>query len=286
MLLVSPGSFTPTVEAFTQLIHPDDRQELWRKTEQSIASHEVFTHEYRITRPDGMICWIANRSQIRVDDKGEPELSGVAMDITERKQSEQQIQLLLAEVNHRAKNMLSVVLARKTAFYKPDNFIATFERRIQALSANQDILVRNNWRAVPLDDLVRSQIAHFGEAYDTRIAIQGPPLCVSASASQTIGMALHELATNAAKYGALSTAAGLVEINWALTEKGGDLLFSLSWTEKHGPRVVEPAHRGFGSTVIVDVVRRTFKADVFLDYVSAGLVWRFECAADRVLESK
>src|SRR5271167_421718 len=114
--------------------------------------------------------------------------------------------------------MLSVVLAiaRQTASATPGEFIERFSERIQALAASQDLLVQNKWKGVDLNELVQSQLAHFRDLIGTRIELQGPPLFVSASAAQAIGMALHELATNGGKYGALANGDGRVEIEWSL----------------------------------------------------------------------
>jgi two-component sensor histidine kinase len=123
----------------------------------------------------------------------------------------------MREVNHRAKNMLSVVdsIAHQTAVRSPEDFIARFSERIQALSAHQDLLVRNKWMGVGIADLVRAQLAHFADLISSRIAAKGPTLRLRAASAQAIGLALHELATNAGKYGALSTEKGRVDVFWA-----------------------------------------------------------------------
>ena len=151
------------------------------------------------------------------------------------KRHEDEVQLLLREVNHRAKNMLAVVqaIARQTAATTPDQFIERFGERVQALGSSQDLLVKNEWRGVDLAELIRSQLAHFKDLIGTRIELRGTPLFISASAGQTVGMAIHELATNAGKYGALSNHDGCVEVDWGLehTEKGGET-FMMSWVER------------------------------------------------------
>ena len=149
---------------------------------------------------------------------GKRYFTGTIRDITERKKHEDEVQLLLREVNHRAKNMLALVqaIARQTIAATPDEFIERFGERVQALGASQDLLVKNEWKGVDLDELARSQLAHFRDVIGTRIELRGPPLFISAPAAQTIGMVIHELATNGGKYGALSNQEGRVEVDWGL----------------------------------------------------------------------
>jgi PAS domain S-box-containing protein len=143
----------------------------------------------------------------------------VAEDVTDQKAHVEQVHLLMREINHRAKNMLSLVqaIARQTAAHDIEDFVDRFTERIQALAANQDLLVRNEWQGVDVEDLVRAQLAHFADLVGSRIKVHGLSLCLNAAAAQAIGLALHELATNAGKYGALSVDAGRVEVGWRLT---------------------------------------------------------------------
>jgi two-component sensor histidine kinase/CheY-like chemotaxis protein len=216
---------------------------------------------------------------------GEPDAHRVALlfsDISARKRHEQHTQLLLREVNHRAKNLLSLVqaIAKQTASTTSDDFIGGFQRRIQALAANQDLLVKGEWTSVPILDLLRSQLAHF----DARVGLSGPPLAVNAQAAQTLTLALHELATNAAKYGALSTMEGKVDVAWEIrTETCGRRRFALSWTERGGPLVRTPKTRGFGSTVIEKATGASFECEPVLQFAADGVQWSLECAAHRVL---
>ena len=205
----------------------------------------------------------------------------VFSDITERKSHEEQIDLLMAEVNHRSKNMLTVVqaIARQTASTNPDDFIERFGDRIRALAASHDLLVKNEWKNVELGELVRSQLAHFDDLIGTRIDLRGPELRVSAGAAQTIGMTMHELATNAGKYGALSNGAGRLEIEWSLRPGAAADIFAISWRESGGPLVAVPAKRGFGSTVVSRMAGESLDAKVELKFEPEGLSWWLECPA-------
>jgi two-component sensor histidine kinase len=185
-------------------------------------------------------------------------------------------------MNHRAKNILSLVqaVARQTATSEPANFIDRFTDRIQAIAANQDLLVRTNWTGVEVDELVCGQLAHFSDLIGYRISVHGPKLRLSGTAAQAIGMALHELATNASKYGALSTEAGHVDIGW----RADRTLFKMNWTERNGPPVRPPDRRGFGTTVIESMAKQAVGGTVQLEYDIAGVVWRLTCPAANALE--
>jgi len=226
--------------------------------------------------------WNFVASALGTQSDGRRLFVSMAHDATEQKAHEEQIGLLMREVSHRAKNMLSLVqaIARQTAAREPEDFIGRFTERIQALAANQDLLVRNKWQGVDTEDLVRAQLAPFADLIGSRIAVHGPKLRLNAAAAQAVGLALHELATNAGKYGALSTDAGRVDVGWRI---GGDI-FAMSWTERDGPPVRPPERRGFGSTVIDSMAKRTVSGEVELDYAPSGLEWRLTCPAANALE--
>jgi two-component sensor histidine kinase len=156
-----------------------------------------------------------------------------------------------------------------------------FSERVQALSANQDLLVRNEWKGVDVEDLVRAQLAHFADLIGSRITLQDSKLRLNPASAQAIGLALHELATNAGKYGALSTDRGRVDIGWGTD---GDT-FTMSWTERDGPPVSAPKRRGFGTTVMEAMTARSVDGAVQLDYATSGVSWRLTCPATNVLES-
>jgi two-component sensor histidine kinase len=178
--------------------------------------------------------------------------------------------------------MLSVVdaIARQTAARNPEDFVERFSNRIQALSANQDLLVRNEWNGVDVEDLVRAQLAHFADLIGSRIVVNGPRLHLKAASAQAIGLALHELATNAGKYGALSTDKGRVDFCWGID--GGTL--TMSWTEHHGPPVCAPKQHGFGTIVMEAMTEYSVDGAVDVEYAPSGLIWRLTCPAGSALE--
>jgi two-component sensor histidine kinase len=196
---------------------------------------------------------------------------GTNTDITEQREQAEQIRLLLMEVNHRSKNMLTTIqaLARRSAPGE-EGFLARFEDRVQSLAINQDILVGREWREVPIDELVRLQLAFIHDA-PGEFVVGGPPISLAPRAAEVIGMALHELATNSLKYGALSTEDGSVDIGWSHRPDGTGLM--LWWRENGGPPVVRPAHNGFGTTLIRDVPQHNLGAEVSLHYHPGGVCW-------------
>jgi PAS domain S-box-containing protein len=213
----------------------------------------------------------------------------VVRDITERKRAEAHLRLLMREVDHRAKNILSVVqaIAQRTVASSYQEFISQFSERIRGLSASHDLLVRNEWQNVSLAELARLQLASVGDLLESRVTMHGPDLRITAAAAQAIGMALHELATNACKYGALSTDTGHVDIVWRLQRAGaGGRRFKIEWSESGGPTVVAPTGRGFGWSVLCQLTKMSLGADVTLEYAPAGVIWRLGCPADRVREGE
>jgi two-component sensor histidine kinase len=171
-------------------------------------------------------------------------------------------------------------IARQTGTRNSEDFIERFSARIQALSANHDLLVRNEWNGVEIEDLVRAQLAPFADLIGSRIAVLGPKLRLKAASAQAVGLVLHELATNAGKYGALSTDRGRVDVCW---EIDADTL-TMSWTERDGPRVSAPKQRGFGTMVMEPMAEHSVDGTVDLDYAPSGLTWRLTCPATNALE--
>ncbi len=222
---------------------------------------------------------------------GAPEDCRVAVlfsDISRRKSMEEQARLLMLEAEHRTKNLLSVVsaIARHTASSDAGDFIGRFGERIQALAAAQDLLFRNSWKTVPLADLVQSQLAPFSDLAGARIQIDGPPLALTPEATQALGMALHELATNAAKYGAFSNDTGRIAISWSVEQDAApEARFSLSWLESGGPPVHKPERSGFGSTVTTGMAEASTRGRVSTEFAPEGLAWRLSCPVAGIVDA-
>jgi PAS domain S-box-containing protein len=277
------------IDDLIKRVHPADVEGFRANRQEALdpANPKPYVdHEYRVRRRDGRVRWVEGHGLAYFAGTGAERrvvsFGGTVQDITERKEREEKEQLLMREINHRAKNMLSVVdsIAHQTATRNPEDFVARFSERVQSLSANQDLLVRNAWNGVEIEELVRAQLAHFADLIGSRIGVHGPKLRFTAASAQAIGLALHELATNAGKYGALSTDKGRVDVSWATD--GGAL--AMSWTERDGPPVSAPKRRGFGTIVMEAMAERSVDGKVDLDYAPPGLTWRLICPAANALE--
>jgi PAS domain S-box-containing protein len=274
------------VEDWTTRAYGERSREVLEQIRQVViisTEREVRSSELMIRTKDGRErLWSFVSSALAPQPDGRRLFISIAVDVTGQKAHVEQVHLLMREINHRSKNMLSLVqaIARQTAAREPEDFIERFTERIQALAANQDLLVRSEWQGVDVENLVRAQLAHFADLVGSRIMVLGSPVLLNASAAQAIGLALHELATNAGKYGALSVDAGGVEVCWRLD---GDV-FAMTWSECNGPPVSPPERCGFGSTVVISMVKQTIDGEAELDYVSSGVVWKLTCPAANVLE--
>ena len=196
--------------------------------------------------------------------------SKIARDITERKRSEAQIAILAREAEHRAKNVLATVQAtvHLTQSDTPEGLKQAIEGRIQALANVHRLFVESRWEGADLHGLAQEELAAYSPGRETRVQIDGPSVLLEPNAAQAIAVILHELATNAAKYGALSVPNGQVRTEWS-HEQNGQLV--LRWTEKGGPPVEPPTHRGFGARVMENMVRGQFKGELKFDWHPEGL---------------
>ncbi|MBU2532837.1 MAG: PAS domain S-box protein, partial [Alphaproteobacteria bacterium] len=289
---LSPTDAAVSREAFfAEYIHPDDIDAFECAVRAGVKDGDNFAATCRIHRKsDGVMRWLEFAGRLQFGADGNPDrVIGVVADITERQRHEQHIQLLMREVNHRSKNMLALIqaIARQTVANGPEDFMPRFSERLRSLAAAQDLLIQNRWTAVPLADLVRAQLSHFIDLIGDRITVTGPSLLITPAAAQTLGLTLHELATNAVKHGALSTSRGTVTIAWDAPPTGdGGQPFTISWTERGGPSIRKPERSGFGSLLTSKMVEISVGGEVSIDYAPAGLVWRLTCPVGRIVEGR
>jgi PAS domain S-box-containing protein len=217
-------------------------------------------------------------------------LTCASVDVTERKEGEAHLRLLLRELTHRSKNLLAVIqaMARQTAHHAGsiDGFLTQFGARLQALAASHDLLVRESWYGASLNELIRSQLAGYLDRSSGQVSIDGPPIALKPEAAQNLGLALHELAINAAKYGALSVPAGRVSITWSQPESTSGNAIALEWREQLGPKVKGRRKKGFGSMVIERNLTRAFDAEVNLEFDPDGLRCHIVIPASQVLAAR
>jgi PAS domain S-box-containing protein len=203
---------------------------------------------------------------------------GTHIDISEQKRREEHIRFIIDELAHRTKNLLAVVIAIASQTARQAGDVAEYHERfldrLTALAHCHDLLVRDNWDGASFRDLVSAQLKPFLERNEGRINATGPPLTLKPGAVQNLGLAFHELATNASKHGALSGPLGMVSIQWLLNETADRV--SVHWRERGGPPVMPPERRGFGHVVIEKIVPRALNGTGTLDFAPAGVSWTFE----------
>ena len=265
-------------ESFTfadliETIHPDDRPRILGAIESAIRDGSDYDVEYRVVHPTGELRWLHARGRAAqtADDGGARRLAGVSLDITERKRAEERQKLLVNELNHRVKNSLATVqsIAAQTlrSVAAPEFFRDAFETRLIALSHTHDLLTRESWAGASLREVFDVEL--HAMAGEDRVSFTYPSdVRLTPKAAVALGMGIHELATNAAKYGALSTPTGRVAVDWAII----DGVLRLIWTEKDGPPVTPPARRGFGVRLLERGLAAELSGGVELTYDASGLV--------------
>ena len=281
VLGVDHATFAPSMEAILPLIHPEDRVRLADAVRALTPARPDSSVEFRIVRPDGETRWCSIAAVAAFDPVGAlVRLSGVTTDITDRKEAENRQILLAGEVDHRAKNTLAVVqaivrLARRDSV---EEYSRAIEGRIAALAQTHELLSQSRWEGANIERLVLEEVAPYQGEGAPRVVITGDPLLLRPEQAQIVALALHELATNAAKYGSLSVPDGKVEIAWKLD----NTLLTLSWKECGGPTVVRPSKAGFG-TKIISSLGANKRDKVAFDWNPAGLKFTLDLrVADEV----
>jgi PAS domain S-box-containing protein len=258
---------------WAELLHPDDRQRVTDSMAATLDGRRAET-EYRIVRPDGVMRWIRDTGfPIRGSDGRVRRAAGLARDVTLRKENESRQRLMLRELNHRVKNTLATVqsIARQTLRHasSPEVFQERFEDRLLALSQTHNLLTNENWERGSLRALLKQELSPYGK---NRVHLIGEQdVHLAPRAVVPLGMALHELTTNAAKYGALSLPSGDLTVTWTVS---GSLFqtLRLEWRERGGPSIESPPVRqGFGSRLLERGIRAELEGQVTLDFTPAGL---------------
>lgn len=259
-------------------VHPSDRPRMTAAIEDAIRDGANYDIEYRIVPPSGETRWVhaRGRAALTGDEGGVRRMAGVSLDITARKQAEERQRLLVNELNHRVKNSLVAVqsIAAQTlrTSLSPELFQEAFESRILALSQTHDLLTRESWESASLRDVFDIELLALGG--DNRVTFDYPSdIRLSPKAVVAMGMAVHELAMNASKYGALSTPEGKVRVEWRV-EAAPSPTLRLTWTERDGPAVSPPMRRGFGTRLLERGLAGELSGDVGLTYDSLGMICR------------
>jgi PAS domain S-box-containing protein len=215
-------------------------------------------------------------------------LTCASVDVTERKEGEAHLRLLMRELTHRSKNLLAVIqaMARQTARYSGsiDGFLGQFGARLQGLAASHDLLIRESWHGASLRELIRSQLATYFDAEKAQVTAEGPEVALKPEAAQNLGLALHELAINSEQFGALSVPGGRVSVTWNADRPGEAV--ALDWREKFGPKVKPRRKRGFGSLVIERNLPRAIDAEVSMSFDPDGLGCHIVIPASQILAGR
>jgi PAS domain S-box-containing protein len=277
-------------DAVRKRVHPADLPHLEAQRDQAfLAQQHEFTAQCRIVRADdGEIRWLEVRNLIFYDQAGIPShLIGVNIDVTERKRAEERQNVLVAELDHRVKNVLASVGAIVTHTRQEStsvaNFAAALDGRIRSMAMTHELLSSGRWQGISLMELVRRELAPYATRDNTEI--NGSEVVLRAEVGQAMAMVLHELTTNAAKYGALSNKNGRVSIRWDRRSNGqARSQLVLEWQEIGGPPVVAPSRPSFGTNTIRDLIPYEFGGRVDLALAPKGVRCRLELPDDWICD--
>ncbi|MGZ3218136.1 sensor histidine kinase [Paracoccus sp. T5] len=267
-------------EAWAGMFHPDDQDRTWARWRQSLAEGEPYEIEYRLRHRSGEYRWVLGRAKPVRDAEGRiTRWYGTCTDINRIKVAEGQLQLMLGEMNHRIKNSMAMVHSIVSQTLRQAESLEdarlSIQSRIGTMARAHDRLVKATWTETTVSEVIGAALTPHCNSTG-RFALEGPDLPIGSKQALALTMALHELATNAAKYGALSNDDGRVRVEWGQDEQGGDE-FHLLWKESGGPLVQEPTRRGFGSRMIEQALAGYFNGTAELEYLPDGL--RFELQA-------
>jgi len=268
---VDPQTFVVTTASVQALLHPDDTNELRRAIAQFRRGERSYEAEFRVYRPDGEIRWCVGTAVATVNKNGRVvRVSGVTVDITERKRAEERQSLLAREVDHRAKNALALAqsIVRLTRGETVKAYMQAVEGRISALARVHTIRSLSSWQGAEIGKLVDEELAPY--AIGHQISSRGTDIQLQPATAQTLALALHELVTNSAKYGALSTLSGRLSLHWGIH---GDVLHMV-WEERDGPLVEKPVSRGFGTRSVIASIESQLGGQAEFDWRSEGLICR------------
>jgi PAS domain S-box-containing protein len=263
------GAFSAS--RFLQHVHPEDRAQFKAHVHAVSPEKSSYGLTFRFIRPDGQEVWLEETSRAEFDAAGEfVLLKGLTRDITARKRAEERQDMLIAEFDHRVKNILArvavVAMYTRQGSRSMDEFIQTLDGRIQSMATAHSLLSQSRWTGAGLADLVRHQLGPYTTEANT--TVQGPNVMLTAAATQAVAMVLHELVTNAAKYGALSSPSGSVAVQW----EAPDGSLSIAWRETGGPPVAPSAPQsGYGTSLIRDLIPHELGGKVDLVMAPEGV---------------
>jgi len=270
-----PAQESVPISVLEEIVIPEDRH-IRSNAETRRLGTAAPAVEYRIKRPDnGEIRWLSRHVEFAHDSDGNPvKMYGVVQDITEQKEAQTRQQVLTHELAHRIKNLLAMIAAIASQTLRSGTLETArdaFLERIRALGNAHDVLLQTQWASASILEVLKNATAHLPEG---RVTLDGPDLALEPRKALSLALAVNELATNALKYGALSTATGLVTVSWSLDagEASGGSRFQWTWRESGGPAVERPARRGFGTFLIERVLASDFDGTVAVDYRPEGLV--------------
>ena len=270
-----------TYAEFLGSIHPEDLPAVTAALAATIRNAEPYRIEYRILTPGGEQRWIGVQGEMQYRADGTPlTITGFATDISDRKFAEEHRAVLAHELTHRVKNTLATVGAVVSQTLRDaaslEDARNAVEGRIASLGTAHELLLRDEIEGAAIGDIVEKVLAPFIDRNGRRITMAGPAIHLTPEVTLALSMALHELATNAVKYGALSTGAGRVVIAWALTGANAARRFTFTWVEEGGPPVAPPSRTGFGTRMIERVLSRHVRGKATIHYPPDGVRFAIE----------